>query len=177
MIAQRIKDLVMTKSFLFLTGILILLITAHVIMSYYIVINKSSSLPGHVYLINHSRDYKLNSIILFCPDEKLTRLEDALNNSVKSSRCPTGVNPLLKTVSALPYDYIQADGENNLIINNQVIRNSKPGVKIPLPKWRFEGLLPKDNLLVLTSNPDSLDSRYYGPISTDQIISTVTELF
>ena len=174
---MKIKKLVMTKKALIAGLSLFIVYCLYNITSNYIVINKSNSLPGHVYLIKHDLNYEKDSLVLFCPDEKLTNLEEVLNNSVRSSRCKTGVNPLIKVVAATSYDDVIADGEHNLIINNKVIPNSKPSSKVPLPIWTFNGILPKDEVLVLTSNPESLDSRYYGPIQAEQILSTVKELF
>jgi conjugative transfer signal peptidase TraF len=114
-------------------------------------VNLTHSLPIGVYRITHD-PVKRGSLAAFCLEDPryidLARVRDYL--AVGS--CPSGLRPLLKEVMGLPGDVIGLR-DTLITLNGQSIAGTallKPGV------------IPPGKALVLSLNPSSFDSRYFG---------------
>lgn len=149
---------------------------AIVFLNRYIIFNISDSLPGYVYWINHDLDLKRNGTVAICTTPDVNKILKVLNKDFPSHRCPTGQLPHLKLLAALPGDRVEVDRVNDIKVNGIVFKNSTPTNLLPLSEWQYQGFLKADRYLVLTHNPMSFDSRYYGTIKGEQILSTVTRI-
>jgi conjugative transfer signal peptidase TraF len=89
-----------------------------------------------------------------------------------------GRTPLLKAVAAGPGDLVCTTG-GRLAING---RDRAPIAQVdragrPLPRWIGCRVLGAGELFVFSDRvPNSLDSRYFGPISTRQVLGVYSRL-
>lgn len=89
-----------------------------------------------------------------------------------------GRTPILKAVAAGPGDLV-CTTSGRLAING---RDRAPIARVdhtgrPLPRWIGCRLLRGDELFVFSDRvPNSLDSRYFGPVSTRQVLGVYTRL-
>ena len=140
--------------------------------------NSSVSLPVGFYRWSGATgELKRGDIIIFCPEEVFTVL--ALERGyLKRGPCPFGSAPLGKPVLGAVGDTIRVDS-SGVFLNGTLITGSKPLEKDsqgrPLPVLNALGsnfMLGAGEYFVLSARvPGSFDSRYYGPVGTDQIIA------
>lgn len=162
------------KKFVLFVTVGAILLTIPPIAQKYIIVNTTPSLPGRVYLINHDRNLVRNATVMFCHTEKVNALIQMIRK--QTGACPlTGATPNLKIIAGVPGDLVIADGKGEITINGNIFTGTS--TKPQLPSWRFEGVIPPHRYLLLTHHRDGLDSRYFGFIAEEQIISTIKELF
>lgn len=134
-----------------------------------IVINDTPSLPEGFYRKN-TRSVEKGSFVLF-----------RLPVGELSSR-PYARENLIKQVVAVAGDRVGI-GKAGVWVNGRLLANSaqlptdRDG--LPLPRLNLEEYtLEAGELLTMsTYNPRSFDSRYFGPVRSDQILSVVEPLF
>ncbi len=101
---------------------------------------------------------------------------DARSLAAQRGYLPTNV-PLLKTVAAMAPQRVCMQG-NQVRIDGFVVarrlRWDRQGR--PLPTWQTCRRLVSDELFLLSSNPASFDSRYFGPVSVDAVIGRAQPL-
>lgn len=141
-----------------------------------IVINITPSYPRGLYTgepLQPGRKIMVKDMVLVCPDTENPAIINALKLKIfPAGRCAGGIAPLIKTVEGVPGDYVER--QTNLIrINGQTFRGSpvRHAQLFPLPVgpgYRHR-LGDKEYWLMSDYNPDSFDSRYFGPITKDQI--------
>lgn len=91
---------------------------------------------------------------------------------------PDGL-PLLKPVAAVAPSVVCRKGET-LMIDDRIVAQARRSDRAgrPLPVWSGCRTLSADQLLLLApDNPDSLDGRYFGPVSRTRILGPVTPLW
>ena len=141
-----------------------------------IVINITPSYPRGLYTgepLQPGKRIKVKDMVLVCPDTANPAIINALKLKIfPVGSCAGGIAPLIKTVEGVPGDYVKR--ENKLItINGQPYRGSPVmhAQLFPLPVgpgYRHR-LADQEYWLMSDHNPDSFDSRYFGPITKDQI--------
>jgi conjugative transfer signal peptidase TraF len=71
-------------------------------------------------------------------------------------------------------------GSSGITIDGRLQAHSAPrprdAAKRALPQLAFDHRLSKDQLVVMGDTPDSFDSRYFGPIRRDQVLTVVRPL-
>jgi len=86
--------------------------------------------------------------------------------------------PLLKTVAAVaPQQVCVVDGQvriDGVVVARRMRRDRQGRV---LPTWQACRRLADDELFLLSSNPDSFDSRYFGPVPVDTVIGQALSLW
>jgi len=157
------------------TAILIGLFTGtHTLHALGLRINTSASEPLGIYWMWPYENIPLakGDLIEFCP---AIRQQDY--PFTPKGPCSGGTQPFLKQIIGTPGDQVQAT-ERGVRINGQFIPGSQPKTysettQTRLPYWRGDRPLAKDEYWVYGSaNPkDSFDSRYYGPVKAEQILS------
>ena len=147
--------------------------------SEHLVINRTHSLPGFLYLRDPEiTEIERGDIVQVCPLKHITAVERALHITLaKHGMCTDGTEPLLKIAAAVPGDFIQADGSSDIKINGRIFAGSKPRTDSILPKFRFTGKLPAEHYLLLTPYYSGFDSRYFGWCLRAQIMAKLTLLF
>ena len=90
-----------------------------------------------------------------------------------------GSEALLKPVAAVAGDRY-AVTEAGIVINGELVPDTRPlrvdnaGRQLTLAG---EGVLAPNEVLLISRWPTSLDSRYFGPVSTDRLIATMKPLW
>lgn len=141
-----------------------------------IVINITPSYPRGLYTgetLQNERKIMVKEMVLVCPDIENPAITKALQLKIFPAGCCTGgIAPLIKTVEGVPGDYIEREN-NQITINGQVLQGT-PVIHAQLfpkpvgPGYRHR-LSENEYWLMSDYNPDSFDSRYFGPITKDQI--------
>ncbi|AEB58919.1 conjugative transfer signal peptidase TraF [Ectopseudomonas mendocina NK-01] len=86
--------------------------------------------------------------------------------------------PLLKTVAAMAPQRVCVQGSQVRIDGVVVARRLRWDRQgRPLPNWQACRHLVGDELFLLSSNPVSFDSRYFGPVSVDAVIGRAQPLW
>ena len=134
--------------------------------------NASASVPIGFYLINRPRDVRVGDLVAVMPPKPLADF------MVERGYIDRGV-PLLKHVAALPGQKVCRTG------NAITVEDMQFGIALdrdrrgrPLPIW--QGCLKvADGDIFLMNVPvaDSLDGRYFGPISASTVIGQATPLY
>ncbi len=142
-----------------------------------IIINISPSMPLGIYIKNFSTVQR-GDIVAICLDKFHTNLGLQRHFLKPGSAC-NGSLPLIKQVIAIPGDRIELT-DNYLLVNYTPYfyktfyqdKNSKPLAVFP------RGIYIANNSywLIGTHHLDSWDSRYWGPVSSNQIIEHLSPL-
>jgi conjugative transfer signal peptidase TraF len=135
-----------------------------------LVYNASNSVPAGWYRITHARRLAAGDLVL-------VRLSpEAAALAAQRGYLPSTV-PLLKTVAAIAPQHVCVQ-DNQVLIDSKLVarqlRWDRQGRT--LPTWRVCRRLVDDELFLLSSNPESFDSRYFGPISTGAVIGLAQPL-
>jgi len=90
---------------------------------------------------------------------------------------PDGV-PLVKQVAALPPQRVCRFGAR-VVIDGALVARAQGADHLgrPLPLWRGCHRLAVGEVFLLNAAPDSLDSRYFGPVSTSLVIGRLTPIW
>ena len=133
--------------------------------------NASASAPTGFYRIHPGRTPRLSDMIFITPPAPLATW------MARRHYLPLGV-PLLKHVRALPGQTICRSGATVWIEGKAVARALETDrFGRPLPVWTGCHRMRRGQIFLLNAEaPDSLDSRYFGPIGSDGLIGTATPL-
>lgn len=143
-------------------------------------VNITASWPRGLYhskkIVGSMDNYK-NQLVLVCPDLDNPAIIKAVENNIlpPSDGCESfGYAPLMKKIVGIPGDTITVT-DQGITVNGRQLKNSKIKFKI------FELLIhpgythilqPNEYWVMSDYNPNSLDSRYFGPISGQAIIQS-----
>ncbi len=135
-----------------------------------LVYNASNSVPVGWYRIAHARRLAAGDLVLVrLPPEAMTL-------AAQRGYLPTTV-PLLKTVAAIAPQHVCVQSYQVLIDGKLVVRQLRWDRQgRTLPTWRVCRSLVDDELFLLSSNQESFDSRYFGPISAGAVIGLAQPL-
>jgi conjugative transfer signal peptidase TraF len=134
--------------------------------------NASASAPIGLYVIHPTADPHVGELVAIMPSEPLAHWV------AKRHYVPLGI-PLLKHVAAKPGQRICRHGVH-VLIDGKLIATAKlhDSHGRPMPQWRGCRRLQTGELFLLNpSVPDSLDSRYFGPLPATQMIGAARPLF
>lgn len=136
-----------------------------------VVYNASDSVPVGWYRISPANSLAPGDLVLFHLPPEVRSL------AAQRGYLPANV-PLLKTVAAMAPQRVCMLG-NQVRIDEVVVarrlRWDRQGRA--LPTWQACRRLADDELFLLSSNPESFDSRYFGPISVDAVIGRAQPLW
>lgn len=130
-------------------------------------INLAPSSPVGLYVVLPFGSPSRGALVVLCPPARLAAFGLA-RGYLRPGPCPGSSMPMLKAVAALPGDEVvtAADG---LTVNGHLLAHSKPRrldrrgrPLVPLASACY-GVLP-GTLFVVGLQPDSWDSRYFGPL-------------
>ena len=138
-----------------------------------VIINTSSSMPVGLY-IKHNGSIQRNDIVLVCLP--IPYREIALKRKyLEHGGICNGIDPVIKQVLAIPGDYvvltnkfIEVNHKRYNYITKQRDRVGRLLISYPRSKFYTNGYW-----VFGTNNPNSWDSRYWGPINKKQIISNL----
>ena len=138
--------------------------------------NHTRSLPRGLYRLTHE-PLRRGDLVSACLPQAVSDL-GRRRGYLHSGVCPSGVEPVLKRILAVPGDTVDVD-VRGLSLNGVPIEHSasvqtdhlgRPLTSFPSG---FYHLGRSDYWLLSTYDPMSWDSRYFGPIERANILSTV----
>lgn len=156
---------------------LLLLLTFVVSVIAGIRINVSESLPLGIYrVVDNARDLERGSTVIVCLPETWSRF--ALQRRIlRPGNCPGGSYGLGKIVVAVAGDRVTI-AQDRLLVGTSLLANGKrldrdnAGRAMPrFPSGRYT-LLPGE-IWLYSCHPSAFDSRYFGPVTEDLIVSIV----
>lgn len=136
-----------------------------------VVVNLSSSVAPGLYAASGGHPSKARLIEFPIPQAFLERFPDS---PIRTRRYAL----VLKPVAAGPGDHVDTTG-SNLRINGTPLAaiQTHDSQGRPLPVWRADRMLETDEFFVFSPRAwNSLDSRYFGPIRRQDIVSVRTPL-
>ena len=136
-----------------------------------LVYNASNSVPAGWYSITDAH-------LLAAGDLVLVRLPpETAAFAAQRGYLPSTV-PLLKTVAATAPQHVCVRGNQVMIDSKLVARQLRWDRQgRTLPTWRVCRRLVDDELFLLSSNPESFDSRYFGPVRAADVIGIAQPLW
>lgn len=140
------------------------------VISPFVTINSTASLPRGLWITTgDAGPARAGDVVLICPPT-----DPQTRRYVAPGFCPGRLVPLLKPVVAVAGDRVTATA-NGITVNGRAIPNSAPVGKDeggrPLKAYKFGTYIVRAGQIWLISSYDSLsyDSRYFGPLDTNQI--------
>lgn len=127
--------------------------------------NITHSVPTGLYWVSNKSALTVGDRVAIAPPPALRKL------LAERGYLPIGV-PLLKRVGAAPGQTICRDG-SDLMIDGKLAApvRMRDRAGRPLPVWTGCIVLGADEVFLLNeAQPDSFDSRYFGPLSADAVI-------
>ena len=137
-----------------------------------VVYNASDSVPAGWYGISSAGSLAVGDLVLVHLPAHAATL------AAQRGYLPTQV-PLLKTVAAIPPQNICVRGDQVLVDEKVIVtRLHQDRQGRALPAWQACRRLVGDELLLLsTANPESFDSRYFGPVSASAVVGRAQPLW
>lgn len=138
-------------------------------------INTTISEPKGLYVLTGKNRPERGDLVIACPPIEAARLSIRRGYLHVSGNCPGGAIPFLKTLVAVPGDYVVMD-RHGLSVNGKAVPNSTPlsvdsaGRKIE--RMRFRGRTT-GYWLISSYSRKSFDSRYWGPVDRGAILSSI----
>lgn len=125
--------------------------------------NTTASVPTGLYRIVAHKPHRGSLVVIHLPEPIRTLLH--LRGYIPASV------PLIKPIAALHGDTLCRYG-NVVSINNRIVAFARDldDAGRPLPRWRGCRPLQKTAVAVISRHPDSLDSRYFGPVDTAHLV-------
>lgn len=141
-------------------------------------INWTASLPRGLYAVTGSSIGR-SRLVAVCPPSAVSR-EAIARGYLLPGSCPAGSQPLLKLVAGVAGDQV-ATGPDGVRINGALLEASAPRLADshgrPMASTAFRGTLPARQVWLHAPNPRSWDSRYFGPLPDEAVVSTLTPLW
>jgi conjugative transfer signal peptidase TraF len=136
-----------------------------------LVYNASDSVPVGWYRISPANSLAPGDLVLVHLPPEVKSL------AAQRGYLPANV-PLLKTVAATAPQRVCVQGSQVRIDGELVARRMRWDRQArALPTWQTCRHLVGDELFLLSSNPASFDSRYFGPTSVDAVIGRAQPLW
>jgi conjugative transfer signal peptidase TraF len=133
--------------------------------------NASASVPIGLYALNPVGPLHVDDLLAVRPPKSLAVFLD------RRRYLPIGV-PMLKRVAALPGQKICRFGRA-VSIDGKYVAEAQERDRFgrPLPVWQGCRVITDGEVFLLNARWDSLDGRYFGPISARSIIGRTTPLY
>jgi conjugative transfer signal peptidase TraF len=141
--------------------------------------NLSASMPLGLYVATE-RSLLPGEIVAVCLPPAFATLARE-RGYLHHGSCPTGAQPILKRIAAVEGDVVEVQPtgvtvNNRRIPNSQVAAQDSRGRPLPHVPWGRYTLTRQELWLMSTRQPNSLDSRYFGPVSLFDVIATAVPL-
>lgn len=133
---------------------------------------RTPSLPEGIYRVTTKAT---DPLIEFCPTGETSRESVERGYRYPALTCPDRHAPLMKPIVARPGDTVKTT-PNGVEVNGHMLRNSKPfpydGQHRPMHIWPFGSYVVQPHTFWVVSeyNKASYDSRYYGPVTTGDVV-------
>lgn len=133
--------------------------------------NSSASAPLGLYLVLPETHLRPGDVALLTPPQSIADM------AARRGYLPRDV-PLIKQVAAMGGDHVCAEGDVITINGDMVaVRQKADRVGRPLPWWEGCRVLSAGEILFLMPAAESLDGRYFGPLSSVHVIARLVPLW
>lgn len=139
-------------------------------------LNSTKSMPRGLYLVRPAGDVHTGDIVALCiPDKWAAQVYLERRYLPASTRCATGVAPVLKPIAAAPGDDVRLDDQGlwvngRLLTNSRVYDTDSQGLPIQHLMIGWHKRLDAGEYFMLANHIErSLDSRYYGTVQRADI--------
>lgn len=167
--------------------LLILFIGSAATIEYYgIRINQTNSMPGLLWQSSKTKPSgpPVGTTVFICPPEtSVFALARERKYMPFGITCPGFSTPLLKPVAATAGDVVDLTSDKKITINGYLQPNSTihetDSLSRPMPQLNtFPLVVPAGQLFLLsTYNHRSFDSRYFGPLPTENVTGLAQPFF
>ncbi len=140
-------------------------------------INTTHSIPVGLYWTS-AAPISNGDYVMFCPPPSKLFDDAKQRGYIRAGRCPGGYGPLMKRIIARESDYV-GFSEVGLVVNGKLLEMSGPmatddqGATLPVYRRAYTALKPGEAVVMGQLNPESFDSRYFGPIRLSHIESVI----
>lgn len=139
-------------------------------------LNSTKSMPRGLYLVRPAGQVQTGDIVALCiPDKWAAQVYLERHYLPASSRCASGVAPVLKPIAAAPGDDVRLDAQGlwvngRLLDNSRVFDTDSQGLPIQHLMIGWSKKLEAGEFFMLANHIErSLDSRYYGTVQRADI--------
>lgn len=143
-----------------------------------VAVNSSASMPRGIYVTQQIGTVFAGELVSLCvSDPDSAALYQQRGYLRHSSRCRSGLPPLLKPVAGVPGDLVQISElgtsiNGKLATQSRVFDTDSQGKEMKHLPVGWSRKLGDDEYFVLANHVErSLDSRYYGPVHHADLIS------
>jgi conjugative transfer signal peptidase TraF len=165
-----------------LAGAVLLWSAVEIAVSAGLRINHTASLPIGLWRVSPLRaPLWRGAIVSFCAPQNASVLEAYARGYLGTGRCPGGLEPMLKQVQAIAGDRVMLTTVG-VSVNGVLQPNSQPlrvdGTGRPVISMPFGAMVVPPGAFWAGSseNARSFDSRYFGPVATDDILGLAIPL-
>lgn len=122
-------------------------------------------------------------VVIDCPPPTQTLQLGRDRDYLGRGTCPSGYEPLLKPIAAVPGDTIVVRPDGVMVVNGTALPNSRSLYHDDAGRALFGyppgiyPVAPGEVWLISTYSPRSFDSRYLGPVPISSIRGAVTPLW
>lgn len=141
-------------------------------------LNVTGSMPVGIYrTAARPQQFKRGMLVEACAPRGAGRFGMS-RDYISAGPCPDGSEPLLKRVVAVAGDTV-GESDQGVVVGRALLANSKPLHQDlagrPLRPWRFGSImLPRCTIWLQSESARGWDSRYWGPVQTQNVLAVVT---
>lgn len=146
-------------------------------------VNTTASMPRGVYLVSDLETPARGLVVAACiPNHGDVAVYRERGYLPESSRCASGLAPVLKPIAAVPGDVVALD-DRGLWVNGELLENSRvfdtdsQGKALRHLPVGWKKVLGAGEYFLLANRIErSLDSRYYGTVTRTQLLGQARPL-
>lgn len=135
----------------------------------------SGSMPPGIYR-EVSGTAKIGMIATTCLNKSIADYGLARGYFMKGD-CPSGIRPVMKQIYALPGDTVDSEGNEVLINGRQtgimILKNDSNGRVLSRRILKNYRLKSDEYFLMSEYKANSFDSRYWGPVTVEDLLAPV----
>lgn len=142
--------------------------------------NVTESAPTGLYLLNKEATPKRGDLVEVCPPNSavihIMANRGYLLKGVWGNCKNTNVTPLLKSISAVSGDTVEIEPGRLVKVNGVYLPNTQPMPSVPSYPPGFYIVQDGEYWTFSTYSSGSFDSRYFGPVSLNQLVGQATPI-
>lgn len=137
-------------------------------------LNVTESAPTGIWRVNPITIGQLQrgDAVAFCPPDVDVVREMRAHGFLPPGSCPSGSIPLLKAIIGLPGDTVTIKSSKPMLVNGLPIPNTIQHPNMPPWPAGTYSVGPGEIWVASSYSPNSFDSRYYGPVPTENLLGT-----
>lgn len=145
-------------------------------------VNLSTCLPLGIYRVRSVGAIKSGSLVTACPSITPSVAQGRDRGWVGPGVCPTGLQPILKLVSAVAGDVVEVTKGGTIAVNGTILPNSaalnedrQGRAVLRVPPGRYD--VAPGTVWLMAPTWNAWDSRYFGPVKLSEIAGSASPVF